>query len=138
MVLGHAPAGASTNQFLHYGQEVNSGHFRQYDHGPARNFFKYRRFTPPDYNLQNVKVPVAVYNAQNDWLATPKDIKILLDKLPNVVKHYLVPHKEFNHIDFLWGTEAPILLFDEILKTMKASHKYSQLSIDNEVDIENI
>lgn len=93
---GHAPSSAATNQFLHYGQEVNSGRFRQYDYGPTKNLFKYKRFTPPDYNLKNVKAPVAVYYAHNDWLATKKDIHILIERLPNVVKSYLIPHKQFN------------------------------------------
>lgn len=123
VILGHAPAGAAVNQFFHYGQEIISGHFRQYDYGRAQNLIKYNRSTPPDYNLENIKVPVAVYHSQNDWLATPKDVHILLKKLTNVVKHYLVPHEKFNHIDFLWGIDAPTLLYEEILKTMKTSNE---------------
>lgn len=136
-ILGHVPAGAATNQFIHYGQGVRSGHFRQYDYGPVKNLIKYKRFSPPDYNLKNVRVPVAVYYAHNDWLATPKDVHILIGKLPNVVKTYLIPHKAFNHVDFLWGTEAPILLYDEILATMKSSHLYTQSRLENEIDIES-
>ena len=85
------------------------------------NYVKYQSFTPPDYNLDNVKVPVALYYSETDCLATMEDISMLFDKLPNLVKTYSVPHKPFNHVDFLWGTDAGILLYKEILKTMNSS-----------------
>lgn len=124
-MLGHAPAGCATKQILHFGQLVNSGHFRQYDYGLEKNLFKYKRSTPPDYNLKKVTTPVALYYAHNDWMTTIADVHILMTKLPNLVKRFLVPHKKFNHLDFLIGTQAPTLLFDEVLKTMKASHENS-------------
>lgn len=120
--LGHLPAGASTNQLLHYGQEIFSGHFRQFDYGALGNLKRYRRITPPDYNLNNVKAPVAVYYAQNDWLASVKDIRKLLKLLPHVLNDYLIPYKEFSHGDFVCGMDAPRLLYDEILKTVKSAY----------------
>lgn len=116
--MAHVPANVATNQLLHFGQNMKTKHFRQYDHGTVKNYFKYKRTSPPDYNLKNVKAPIAVYYAENDPFMTTKDIPVLIEKLPNVVKSYLVPHKDFNHIDFLWGKNAPTLLYREILKTM--------------------
>lgn len=116
--LGHSPSGSATNQLLHYGQEVNSGHFRQFDFGYIKNLFHYKSLSPPDYDLKNVKVPVALYYAQSDWLATTKDVKRLLKMLPNVIQAYLIPHKKFNHIDFLWGIDAPKLLYEAIFKVI--------------------
>lgn len=55
IVLGHIPAGASTNQMIHYGQGVRSGEFRQYDHGFFGNLRKYGQRHPPSYNIENVK-----------------------------------------------------------------------------------
>lgn len=152
---GHTPAGSATDQLLHYGQEVNSGHFRQFDHGRIGNLLHYKRITPPDYNLNNVKVPVAVYYSTDDWLAVKKDTERLLKLLPNVINNYIVPHKKFNHIgkmrrfsyfyiiilifisiaDFVWGVDAPFLLYDEIVKTMKVSN-YIDPNMDT--DIENV
>lgn len=123
VILAHV-SGIATNQLIHFGQVVNSNRFRPFDYGAIKNYIKYKQFTPPDYNLQNVKVPVALYYSENDWLVTTKGIPTLIEKLPNVVKTYLVPHKEFNHIDFLWGTDAPILIYQEILKTMKSHDSY--------------
>lgn len=109
---------------IHFGQGVNTGRFRQYDYGFPQNWLKYRQFSPPEYNLKNVRVPVAIYYSQNDWMAGPKDIHTLLQKLPYVIKSYFVPHKAFNHMDFLWGVDAPILVFDEVIDTIKSSYIY--------------
>lgn len=51
------------------------------------------------------------------------DVERLAKVLPNVINNYLVPHDRFNHIDFLWGIDAPRLVYDEIIKTMKHSDK---------------
>lgn len=119
--MGHAGAGSSTHSFVHLGQEVKSGLFRQYDHGWFKNLWKYRRTSPPEYNLKNVKAPIALYYSKNDWLATYEDVERLIPRLPNVKKSYLVPHEKFNHLDFLWGTQAPQLLYKEIIKNMKSN-----------------
>lgn len=119
-LLGHIPAGSSINQLIHYAQLVKSGHFRQFDHGLIKNLIKYKHFSPPDYNLKNVQVPVAVYHAESDALATVKDVHILIEKLPNVVQTYLVPHVKFNHADFAIGINLRTLVNDVILKTIKA------------------
>lgn len=44
------------------------GRFRKYDYGLIKNFVKYGSFTPPDYNLQNIVTPVALYYSRNDDL----------------------------------------------------------------------
>lgn len=98
LILAHVPANAASNQLFHYGQIIKSNHFRQYDYGAIRNYIKYRRFSPPDYNLKNIRTPIAVYYSENDWMVSPKNISTLFDNVPNVVKKYLVPHKQFNHI----------------------------------------
>lgn len=73
-----------------------------------------------DYNLKNVKVPVAMYYSDKDWVAVLKDIQRLKAELPNVVKDYLVTEKKFNHLDLLYGVDAPRLIFEEIITTIKS------------------
>jgi lysosomal acid lipase/cholesteryl ester hydrolase len=36
-IMYHTPAGASTKQIVHYGQEVNSANFAMYDLGKEEN-----------------------------------------------------------------------------------------------------
>ena len=71
-VLGHTPAGTSTQTVLHFAQMVNSGRFCKYDYGQEENQRKYGQATPPEYDLRQVKVPVTLIWGQNDWLADPK------------------------------------------------------------------
>lgn len=85
--------------------------------------------SPPDYNLNNIQVPVAIYYARDDWLASVKDVERLLDSLPNVVQSYLVPHKKFNHVDFLWGVDAPKFVYEAVFSVMNLTDH--NVSIDD-------
>lgn len=88
---------------------------------------RYKRPTPPEYNVKNVKIPVAVYYGKTDSLAVVEDVKKLIKELPNVVKNYLVPHDKFNHLDYIWGVDAPRLVFDDIVKTIKSRDSFEKL-----------
>lgn len=123
VVLGHAPAGASTKQMQHYGQLKRSGHFRQYDYGWIRNHWRYDSINPPDYIISNVRAKVALHYSINDWLATPEDVEKLHQRLPNVVGKFKVNYAEFNHLDFVWGINARELLYNKCLKLMEMIEK---------------
>lgn len=71
-VLSHTPAGASTKTVIHFGQEVKSGRFQKYDYGSNGNMALYNTTSPPDYDLSKVQVPIGIFWAANDWLASPK------------------------------------------------------------------
>lgn len=68
MILSHDPAGASTKTLVHFSQGIQSGKFRQYDYGHEKNLLIYNTTEPPDYNLTNITVPIALFYADNDWL----------------------------------------------------------------------
>lgn len=119
VIAGHTPAGASSRQLIHYGQEVRSGHFRRYDHGWIQNYIEYKQVTPPAYNLQNVKAKVAIYYSVADTLAVVNDVQRLARELPNLVSNTLVAHETFNHIDFVWAINAPHLIYTPIISAMK-------------------
>ncbi|EDW76558.1 uncharacterized protein Dwil_GK14601, isoform A [Drosophila willistoni] len=119
VVVGHAPAGASTKQMQHFGQLKRSGEFRQFDYGWLRNHWRYGSINPPTYKLENVQAKVALYYGQNDWLAQPEDVEDLDRMLPNVVSKYLVDYPEFNHLDFIWGIDARELLWERMFDLMK-------------------
>ena len=42
----------------------------------------------------------------------------LLSKLPNVFDNYEVPFPKFNHLDYLWGIDANILVYDQVVNNM--------------------
>ncbi|XP_024882714.1 uncharacterized protein LOC112461630 [Temnothorax curvispinosus] len=119
VILSHDPAGASTKTLLHFGQEIESGKFRQYDYGSEKNLLIYNATEPPDYNLANITVPIALFYADNDWLANSLDVKKLYSMLPNVLDLYRVPFPKFNHLDFIWGKDAFELVYKRLLEIMK-------------------
>ena len=71
--MGHEPGGTSTRNVWHYAQEINSGKFCKFDYDSmVQNWLHYRSFSPPEYDLKKVDVPVALIWSDNDWLADPK------------------------------------------------------------------
>lgn len=132
MILGHVPAGASTRTLIHYAQEIrNDGRFQQFDYGPDENFEKYGSPTPPEYPVHKITLPIALLSAENDWLSGDVDVTNLYVQLPNPIEHYIVPLKEFNHIDFLWGIDAPTLVYDKLLHLLEEGVSKSFVNVIN-------
>lgn len=48
---------------------IFSGHFRKYDYGFLKNLIKYGTLTPPDYKLENIVAPMALYYSKNDAMS---------------------------------------------------------------------
>ncbi|XP_011705791.1 PREDICTED: lipase 3-like, partial [Wasmannia auropunctata] len=134
--LSHFPAGSSTKTLVHYLHEVQSGKFRQYDYGPEKNQLIYNATEPPEYNLANITVPVALFYADNDWLVSSLDVKKLHSMLPNVLDLYKVPFSKFNHFDFIWAKDAPELVYKRLLKIIKIGK--SDNKNKNEWDIKSL
>lgn len=118
VVMGHTPAGASTRQFIHFGQLYKSGRFSYFDHGWWTNRRTYGSFRPPTYNISTIKVPIFLHYADNDWLSTPKDVDKLFKELKSVVGKYRVPLHNFNHLDFVFANDAKKLIYDRIIRIM--------------------
>lgn len=119
----HAPAGGSMRQLFHYGQTIRSHRFCQYDYGTQRNLKVYNRTTPTDYNLKNCTARVAIIYADQDTLAAAEDVRRLPKELPNVVDIRRVDDDTFNHIDFIWATDAKELVYDYIIEWFRAEEQ---------------
>ncbi|EDW12728.1 lipase 1 [Drosophila mojavensis] len=117
-ILNHLPCGGSSNQFIHYVQLYKSDRFCAYDHA-KENHRIYGRSKPPDYPLEKVTAPVAIYYTRNDYLNALKDVKRLIKRLPNVVEDHLYPYKKWNHIDMIWGISARRLAHPVMLEVMR-------------------
>lgn len=125
VILSHIPAGASTKQVLHYGQLIDSGRFRQFDYGAKENLLRYGTVEPTDYDLSRIRAPVALSYADNDYVSAPEDVLRLRQALPNVVALNHVADPTFNHVDYIWGVEAPQLVYDHVMLVMRIFERRS-------------
>lgn len=105
VLMGLVPAGCNTKQPRHYMQLQASNRFAQFDYG-KENQRIYGRATPPEYALEKITAPVALYYSQNDYLAAVEDVQRLRKRLPNVVEDHLFPYKKWNHVDMLWAISS--------------------------------
>lgn len=113
----HTPAGTSVRNMVHFAQMYKSKKFQMYDYGNSKENKKhYGQPTPPLYNASDMTVPVALYWAQNDWLADPTDVKALLPLLPN--KLYNKHIENWDHLDFIWGMDAAKKVYDDIIRNI--------------------
>lgn len=119
IIHGHVPNGAAVKQLFHYGQLIKSHRFRKFDYGVERNLKIYQRKTPPDYSLKNCTAKVAIFYADKDELVPVTDIQRLPAELPNVIKFHRVDDDIFNHVDFIWATDAKELVYNYLIDWMK-------------------
>lgn len=107
-------------QLFHYGQLIRNHRFCQYDYGLHRNLHIYHRAVPPDYNLKNCTAKVAIIYSEQDTIVAAEDIRRLPNELPNVVGIHRIDDDTFNHIDFVWASDAKELVYDYIIDWMKS------------------
>ncbi|KAL3207488.1 hypothetical protein MRX96_039652 [Rhipicephalus microplus] len=100
----------SGDDMAHYAQK--------FDFGRTRNRALYGQAEPPEYNLTRVTAPVALYWSVGDWLADPKDVSQLRDKLPRLVLDFRVRDRSFTHLDFSVGVGARHLVYEPLMKAM--------------------
>ncbi|XP_076024023.1 gastric triacylglycerol lipase isoform X2 [Genypterus blacodes] len=116
----HCPAGTSVKNMIHWGQAVHAGKLLAFDYGAAGNMIHYNQSTPPQYHVKDMMVPTAVFSGGQDTLADPKDVSVLLTQVSNLVFHKHIEH--WDHLDFIWGLDAPEQMFPSILKLLQQHH----------------
>uniref|UniRef100_A0A8C0HQ97 Lipase n=1 Tax=Buteo japonicus TaxID=224669 RepID=A0A8C0HQ97_9AVES len=75
--------------------------------------------TPPFYEPENMKAPLAAWYGGKDWISVPEDVNMTLSRITNLVYKKYIP--EFIHFDFIWGMQAYEQIYREILELMENS-----------------
>ena len=110
----HMPSGTSLKNLMQYFQNINAGRFQKYDYGKQENMRRYNAPIPPEYNVTRINIPTVLVSGTIDGLATTKDVAWTKQQLPNVVDHIEI--EGYNHVDFLWGTNAGTAVNAKIIK----------------------
>uniref|UniRef100_A0A8B9G694 Lipase n=1 Tax=Amazona collaria TaxID=241587 RepID=A0A8B9G694_9PSIT len=111
--LSRYPDSTSIKNVLHWRQVIFPAVFL-----PQATLFVLQT-TPPFYELENMKAPLAAWYGGNDWISAPEDVNITLPRITNVAYKKYIP--EFVHFDFLWGMQAYEQVYREILDLMERS-----------------
>jgi len=114
--LATEPDWTSSKEVIHYAQLIRSGKFEMFDFGTQGNIEHYNTSKPPAYNLQNIRVPIALFYGELDELADPTDVAHLLAELPpsSIVHVEEIPH--YGHRDFNWSIDAYKVIYQTIVK----------------------
>lgn len=61
--------------------------------------------------------PTVLFSGSNDKLADPTDVRLLKERLTDM--RYFKEIEGWNHADFLFGNDAPSLLYSKMLDMME-------------------
>ncbi|XP_063679029.1 lysosomal acid lipase/cholesteryl ester hydrolase-like [Bolinopsis microptera] len=115
----HSPAGTSTRNIVHWSQMVNAQKLQKYDYeSVTKNMLHYGSPEPPLYDISGLSVPTVLVMGGNDWLGDPRDQLWLIEQIGHKVVEFLaIDH--YNHLDFLWGIDAPKMVYHPMIEIMK-------------------
>ncbi|XP_075230313.1 lipase 3-like [Lycorma delicatula] len=116
--LSSVPAGGSLKTTEHMVQSFKSGKTRHFSYNLVENLRRYGQITPPNYNIKNIKTPIALVYGNNDGFLKTKSIQRYAKELKNVVMNYWVEDPFFNHFDGIFGKNAAELVHKKLLKLL--------------------
>jgi len=116
----HTPAGTSTKNVIHWSQMIKANQVQMYDYeSVTKNMLHYGSPYPPVYNVSALSIPTVMVMGGNDWLGDPRDELWLFQQIGHtIVKAFDIDY--YNHLDFLWGEDAPKVVYYPMIKYMKS------------------
>ncbi|XP_075738524.1 lipase 1 isoform X3 [Rhipicephalus microplus] len=116
VILAHYPIGTSYKNLRHFVQIYRTGRFAMYDYGFLKNIEKYGKAVPPNYPVERIEVPVALFSSVGDTVADSDDVSDLAQALYGTLFfHNVVPPTNFRHLDFVLGHQATDFLHENML-----------------------
>uniref|UniRef100_A0A6M2CH00 Lipase n=1 Tax=Rhipicephalus microplus TaxID=6941 RepID=A0A6M2CH00_RHIMP len=117
--MAHTYQATSIKNLHHLVQVAKSKRFAMYDNGKVDNLLKYGKTEPPEYPLERISVPAALFSAVRDKIANPVDVADLVRALDaGVVLNYVLPMRNFHHDDFILSCKAAHVLHDVMIATL--------------------
>ena len=123
LYMDRLPAGTSTLNAGHWAQLVRSGNFQMFDYGMIENYARYHQLSPPQIELRNLHVDIAVYHGGLDVLADVRDVQRFLSEIPSSRVKNVMYLEDYGHIDFVWGIENYRSIYVDVLKRIADSFK---------------
>ncbi|XP_022086383.1 gastric triacylglycerol lipase-like [Acanthaster planci] len=112
----NCPAGTSVWNMDHWAQMVTSKKCCMYNFGPKGNMKHYNQTTPPEYKIENMETPTALFYGGLDTLADLKDVSLLIPKIKHLFYNKEIP--TYGHLDFIWAIDAQSFCYKDILGLM--------------------
>jgi len=91
VMLANFPSGSGYRCFIFYGQCVASGGlFRRFDYGKDSNMAIYGQTEPPEYPVDDIDMPIAIFNGSLDPVVLEADVDYLIERLGDKVVYHKV------------------------------------------------
>lgn len=72
---------------------------------------------PADFQLSQIRIPMSIHYSADDAITNAANVETLLRKLNNSEMFVqFLNETQFNHFDFIWGTNTSALVYTKILK----------------------
>lgn len=98
LISHHYPAGANIFTALHYSQLRTSGRFHFTDYGTEENIELYGSEIAPDYPIEDIQVPIALFTSEFDDVELPEHTEWLLTQLNSLIEHVSYPYGHMSPI----------------------------------------
>lgn len=106
----HFPAGCSSKQFWHFGQELHCNYFGESVDMKPPGCPK----PSPSFNLSSITTALSVFYSPTDPHTHPIDVDMFQKSVPNA-QLALIELKEFSHLDFVWGKRAVVDVYNPMI-----------------------
>ncbi|XP_068741943.1 lipase member K-like [Montipora capricornis] len=115
--IAHSGDGTSFKDFVHFAQVIIYKKCQKFDYGPKGNQRRYDQATAPMCQVQDMPSPTLMFVAENDLIADPGDNEALKKQIKNLAHYEVI--QGWNHLDFLYGRDAHIVLYPKLVSIMK-------------------
>ncbi|XP_039281884.1 lipase 3-like [Nilaparvata lugens] len=105
---------------MHYSILATNGKFRPFSYHASKNLAEYGNGSVPEYELENIKVPIFLLSGEKDGFTH----KELMDKLKSRLKGAsvnwrTVGNTNFLHLDFFVAKNLRKLVFEPVLNYLR-------------------